>query len=109
MKYKNIFIILLHYKVQILLFDWYESFYVFEHHITYSFSKHECLITSRIKCSIEFEHPPLRNLKIPHSSQTIDVAIYKNPNENITIKHQIHHLEKQLHQYQPQYHRKTII
>jgi hypothetical protein len=34
--------------------------------------------------SIESEHPLLRNLKIPHNSQTIDAAPYKNLSDDIT-------------------------
>jgi hypothetical protein len=76
MKYKNIFIISLHYIK-------FESFYLTEHHIAYSFIKRSCPITSRSKTHvyelvsgtfIEFEHPPLRNLKIPHNSRIIDVV-----------------------------------
>jgi hypothetical protein len=84
MKYKYVFIISLHYiEVQILFFDWFESFYITEHYIAYPFTKHECRITSRSKTpvwklasgtSIESEHSPLRNLKISHNSQTIDIA-----------------------------------
>jgi len=77
-----------------LFFEWFESFYVFEHHITYPFSKHACPITSRnktlvwklISCTfIKSKHPSLRNLKIPHNSQTVDVTPYKNSSEDTTI------------------------
>ena len=80
-------------KVQILFFNWLESFYATEHHIAYPFAKHACPITSRSKTSIEVlanntsiesEHPLLRNLKIPHNSQTIDAAPYKNLSDDIT-------------------------
>ena len=86
MKYKNVFIISLHYIK-------FESFYVTEHHVTYSFIEHACPITCRSKTHvwelvngtfIESAHPPLRNLKIPHNSRTIDVALYKNPSVDIT-------------------------
>jgi hypothetical protein len=45
MKYKNIFIISLHYIK-------FESFYVTEHHIAYSFIKRSCPITSRSKTHV---------------------------------------------------------
>jgi hypothetical protein len=81
------------YKVQILFFDWFESFYVFEQYITYPFLKHACPTISRSKTSVwEFasgtsiksKYPYLRNLKIPYNSQTIDAAPYKNSSEDIT-------------------------
>jgi hypothetical protein len=87
MKYKNVFIISLHYIK-------FESFYVTKHHIAYSFIKRAYPITSRSKTHvwklvsgtfIESEHPLLRNLKIPHKSQTIDVTPYKNSSDDITI------------------------
>jgi len=80
-------------KVQILFLSWFESFYVTEYYITYPFTKHACPITSRSKtfvwelvsgASIESKHPSLRNLKISHNSQTLDVAPYKNLSDDIT-------------------------
>jgi hypothetical protein len=43
--------------------------------------------------SIESEHLPLRNLKIPHNGQTIDATPYKILSDDITIntKHIIQH------------------
>jgi hypothetical protein len=64
-------------KIQIMFFNWFKSFYVFEYHITYSFLKHACLLTCRNKTHvskltsgtfIEFEHLPFRNLKILYNS-----------------------------------------
>jgi len=69
-------------------------YYAFEHHIAYPFTpiKRACPITSRNKTlvwelvsgpSVKSEHPPLRNLKIQHKDQTIEVAPYKIPSEDI--------------------------
>ena len=76
-----------------MFFDWFKLFYITEHHIAYSFTKHVCPIIFRSETpvwelvsgtSIESEHPPLKNLKIPHNSQTIDDVPYKNPSNDIT-------------------------
>ena len=64
-------------KVHILFFEWFELYYTSAHHITYPFAstKHACPITSRNKTpiwelasspSVESDHSPLRNLKVPH-------------------------------------------
>jgi len=75
-------------KIQILFFDWFELYYVSEHHISYPFAsiKHACPVTSRSKThvwnltsgpTVESEHPPLRNIQITHNNQTVEAAPYK--------------------------------
>jgi hypothetical protein len=69
-------------------------YYASEHRFAYHFTliKHACPITSRNKThvwelvcdpSVKSEHPPLRNLKIQHKDQTVEVAPYKIPSEDI--------------------------
>jgi hypothetical protein len=83
-------------KVQILFFNWFELYYASAHHITYPFAstKHACPITSRNKTSvwelasgpsIESDHLPLRNLKVPHKDQIVEATPYKIPSEDVTM------------------------
>jgi hypothetical protein len=76
-----------------MFFDWFELHYVYEHHISYPFAsiKHACPITSRSKTpiwnltsgpTVEFDHPPLRNIQITHNNQTVDAAPYKLPSDD---------------------------
>jgi len=68
-------------------------YYASEHYIAYPFTstKHAYPITSRNKTfwelvsgpSDEFEHTPLRNLKIQHKDQIVKAALYKIPDEDI--------------------------
>jgi hypothetical protein len=75
-----------------MFFDYFKSFYVSEHHITYSFIKPICSIISRNKISIskfvnnisiktELSH--LKNLKISYNSLIINAFLYKNSSEDI--------------------------
>jgi len=76
-----------------MFFDYFKSFYVSEHHITYSFIKHICFIISRNiitvskfvnNISIKSELSNLKNLKISYNSLIINAFLYKNSSEDIT-------------------------
>jgi hypothetical protein len=90
-RYRNVYLISSHYiKFKFYFFDLFELYYASKNYITYHFTsaKYACPITSRNKTpiwkpasgpSMESEHPPLRNLKINHKDETVQVAPYKIP------------------------------
>jgi hypothetical protein len=76
-----------------MFFDWFELHYVSEHYISYPFAsiKHACPVTSRSKTpiwnltsgpTVEYDHPPLRNIQITHNNHTVDAAPYKLPSDD---------------------------